>query len=255
MGGSITEGMSDDGEPSGTSGPPALAVLRGADVGDTVIVITRYFGGTKLGTGGLVAAYGASAKLVIAAMETIEKVDRVLLRIQIPYALQERVRTVFETCDALIETTEYASEVTYTLQLPCDVQSQFSEAVKNLSGGRLCPRDNRILTILQFLNRLKERTMHDKKYYTLVVWLLLGIAMLYPLLATAAAPDWENPEMIGQNKEAAHCTHIPFIDAENALQNNVASLPFYPIIKRRLEIPLGMQTRRASRGFLSARLR
>ncbi len=138
-GGSITEGMSDDGEPSGTSGPPALAVLRGADVGDTVIVITRYFGGTKLGTGGLVAAYGASAKLVIAAMETIEKVDRVLLRIQIPYALQERVRTVFETCDALIETTEYASEVTYTLQLPCDVQSQFSEAVKNLSAGACVP--------------------------------------------------------------------------------------------------------------------
>ncbi len=69
--------------------------------------------------------------------------------------------------------------------------------------------------------------MHDKKYYTLVVWLLLGIAMVYPLLATAAAPDWENPEMIGQNKEAAHCTHIPFIDAENALQNNVAPSPFY----------------------------
>src|SRR3954469_1102863 len=57
-GSSVIEGMSDDGEPSGTAGPPVLAVLRGADIGDAVLVVTRYFGGTKLGTGGLVHAYG-----------------------------------------------------------------------------------------------------------------------------------------------------------------------------------------------------
>ncbi len=56
-GASVTEGMSDDGEPPGTAGRPALAVLRGADLGDVVLVVTRYFGGTKLGTGGLVRAY------------------------------------------------------------------------------------------------------------------------------------------------------------------------------------------------------
>src|SRR5688572_19497440 len=56
-GASVIEGMSDDGEPSGTAGRPALSVLRGADLGDVVLVITRYFGGTKLGTGGLVRAY------------------------------------------------------------------------------------------------------------------------------------------------------------------------------------------------------
>src|SRR5512134_2891681 len=53
-GNSVIEGMSDDGEPSGTAGPPTLAVLRGAGIGDIVLVTTRYFGGTKLGTGGLV---------------------------------------------------------------------------------------------------------------------------------------------------------------------------------------------------------
>ena len=72
-GSSIREGMSDDGEPSGTSGPPALAVLRGTDIGDVVLVITRYFGGTKLGTGGLVSAYTAAAKAAIAILETEEK--------------------------------------------------------------------------------------------------------------------------------------------------------------------------------------
>src|SRR5947209_14285779 len=56
-GSSVNEGLSDDGEPSGTSGPPVLAVLRGTDIGDVVLVVTRYFGGTKLGTGGLSRAY------------------------------------------------------------------------------------------------------------------------------------------------------------------------------------------------------
>ncbi len=66
-GASVTEGMSDDGEPSGTAGRPALAVLRGADLGDVVLVITRYFGGTKLGTGGLVRAYTHSAQEALEA--------------------------------------------------------------------------------------------------------------------------------------------------------------------------------------------
>ena len=62
FGNSVIEGMSDDGEPSGTSGPPVLAVLRGSGIGDVIVVVTRYFGGTKLGTGGLVRAYSDAAR-------------------------------------------------------------------------------------------------------------------------------------------------------------------------------------------------
>ena len=61
-GATTTLGMSDDGEPSGTAGRPALAILRGSGLGDVVLVITRYFGGTLLGTGGLVHAYGDTAR-------------------------------------------------------------------------------------------------------------------------------------------------------------------------------------------------
>ena len=66
-GNTVTEYFSDDGEPSGTSGKPALAVLRGSGLGDAALVITRYFGGTLLGTGGLVKAYTESAQLAVRA--------------------------------------------------------------------------------------------------------------------------------------------------------------------------------------------
>ena len=73
---SVTEGMSDDGEPSGTAGRPTLAVLRGADLGDVALVTTRYFGGTKLGTGGLVRAYTQSAQEALAALRITERIEQ-----------------------------------------------------------------------------------------------------------------------------------------------------------------------------------
>src|SRR5512145_57035 len=73
-GNTVTEYFSDDGEPSGTSGKPALTVLRGSGLGDAVLVVTRYFGGTLLGTGGLVKAYTEAAQSVVNVVERGQRI-------------------------------------------------------------------------------------------------------------------------------------------------------------------------------------
>ena len=140
-GASITEAMSDDGEPSGTSGPPALAVLRGADIGDVALVITRYFGGTKLGTGGLVQAYSAAAKAALAAVETEEKVERVRLEVTLPYAVLELARRVFAQQECLIETEAFGQAVTIRFRLPIERRTALTQALHNLTAGQATPTE------------------------------------------------------------------------------------------------------------------
>src|SRR5215208_4591225 len=91
-GNTVTEYFSDDGEPSGTAGRPALAVLRGSGLGDVAVVVTRYFGGTLLGTGGLVKAYTESTQMVVNAVGRGQRVSVHVAMVAIPYNLLERVR-------------------------------------------------------------------------------------------------------------------------------------------------------------------
>jgi len=138
-GASVTEGLSDDGEPTGTAGPPVLAVLRGAQVGDTVIVVTRYFGGTKLGTGGLVRAYGDAARAAIAAMTTMEKIERRQLGLTLPYSLYERVKLMAAEYSASVDDEMFDANVTLFLTMPLEQIEAFTIAVRNLSAGRITP--------------------------------------------------------------------------------------------------------------------
>jgi uncharacterized YigZ family protein len=140
-GGSVTEGVSDDGEPAGTSGPPVLAVLRGAEVGDIVLVVSRYFGGTKLGTGGLVRAYGDSARAAIAAMTTCEKIEMRRVGLTSPYSLYERIKQLAASYSATIDGEEFDTEVTLYLTLPIDNLEPFTVAIRDLSAGKLSPVD------------------------------------------------------------------------------------------------------------------
>jgi len=86
----IVENCSDDGEPKGTSGPPILNVMRGAMLIECAILIVRYFGGIKLGTGGLVRAYGGGAKSVIKEAEIVSYIKKKLMIFKINYALVPR---------------------------------------------------------------------------------------------------------------------------------------------------------------------
>ncbi len=138
-GDSVSEGMSDDGEPSGTSGPPTLAVLRGAEIGDVALVTTRYFGGTKLGTGGLVSAYTSAAKAALEAVETELKVTRVPLRINLPYPLNEPVRRLLESHECVIEHKDYGETVIIDLLIAEERVTEFSQQLADLSAGRVRP--------------------------------------------------------------------------------------------------------------------
>ncbi len=139
FGGSVTEGMSDDGEPSGTAGPPALAVIRGANVGDVVLVITRYFGGTKLGTGGLVHAYGQTAREAVAALPTELKITRRTIGVEIPYSLYERVKILVGHYDCQLESEDFGTEILLILRIAEDDLAPFTDALRELSAGRIAP--------------------------------------------------------------------------------------------------------------------
>jgi uncharacterized YigZ family protein len=136
-GSSVTEGVSDDGEPSGTSGPPVLAALRGSGLGDAIIVVTRYFGGTKLGTGGLVAAYGAAAKEALASVEIEQKIERETISLAAPYALYEAVRRLAEECEGIFESENFGAEVEMRVSLPEERLEEFAGKLRNLSNGKL----------------------------------------------------------------------------------------------------------------------
>jgi uncharacterized YigZ family protein len=138
-GASVTEGMSDDGEPSGTSGPPALAVLRGSGIGDVVLVITRYFGGAKLGTGGLVYAYTNAAKEAVTALPIEEKVVRKLVGVTMPYTLYQRFKRLLEVYDGMLDGEEFAGDVTVYAYLPQENIPPFTDEIRELSAGQVTP--------------------------------------------------------------------------------------------------------------------
>lgn len=136
-GDSVIAHCSDDGEPSGTAGRPALAVLRGSGFGDIAVVVTRYFGGTKLGTGGLVRAYSDAVRLVVDVVPRAEKVTTHIVMITLPYRLFEKVRQAVATHYGLVIDERFSIDVTVTAQFPVDAFPTFQEALQELSAGSL----------------------------------------------------------------------------------------------------------------------
>ncbi len=136
-GSTVTKHCNDDGEPSGTAGRPMLAVLEGSGLGDIAVVVTRYWGGTKLGTGGLVRAYGDAVKAVLEALPRAEKVPTHTTMVAIPYTHLERVRLLVAEHLGLIQDEEFAADITLTIQFMQERFEDFQLALNELSHGSL----------------------------------------------------------------------------------------------------------------------
>lgn len=135
-GSSVIAHSSDNGEPSGTAGRPALAVLAGSGMADAVMVITRYFGGTKLGTGGLVKAYTESAQSVIKAVPKAKKVSIHHCEIIIPYAIYEQTARIMRKSGAKIEREVFTEEVTIQFAIPVSSYDKLSEQIIEFTRGQ-----------------------------------------------------------------------------------------------------------------------
>ncbi|MCI0393783.1 MAG: YigZ family protein [Chloroflexi bacterium] len=134
---SVIAHCNDDGEPAGTAGRPALAVLQGSGLGDAVVVVTRYFGGTKLGTGGLVRAYGDAVRAALAAAPRAAKVPTHTVMMDVPYPLFEQTRLLIAAHGGRILDEEFAAGVTMTAQFAVERFPAFQEALRELSHGAL----------------------------------------------------------------------------------------------------------------------
>jgi len=136
-GNTLTEFCSDDGEPSGTSGRPLLAVLKGSGLGNVAVVVSRHFGGTLLGTGGLVKAYSEAGRSVTGAVGRAALVPAFKASILLPYALYERVRQALEGAGALILREDFAESVTIEAEIPEEDWKSFSTRLASLSAGSI----------------------------------------------------------------------------------------------------------------------
>jgi uncharacterized YigZ family protein len=128
---------SDDGEPSGTAGRPALAVLQGSGFGDIVAVITRYFGGTKLGTGGLVRAYGDSIRMALKELPRAKKVSTTVLMFIVPYSLFEQTKIIVTGHDGLTVDENFTADVTLSVRLPDTHLECFKNRMIQLTHGQI----------------------------------------------------------------------------------------------------------------------
>jgi uncharacterized YigZ family protein len=129
-------GMSDDGEPSGTAGRPILEVLRHHDLDGVLAAVVRYYGGVKLGAGGLVRAYADSIARVLQDAPRIERIAQTLLTVEIGYPDEARVRRWIEQEAYTLANSAYEMEVRLTVNLPVTAVEKARDALRDMTQGR-----------------------------------------------------------------------------------------------------------------------
>ena len=131
-----TVGMSDDGEPHGTAGRPMLNVLAHSELGDVAVVVTRYFGGTKLGKGGLVRAYSSGVQHALGAVDVVDKVERTSIIVRLDYTFVEQVKRLLPDHEAEVTDEKFGAEATFGLRVPTEQVEGLVETLQNLTRGK-----------------------------------------------------------------------------------------------------------------------
>lgn len=126
----------DDGEPSGTAGPPILRQLDARDLTNVLVIVTRYFGGTELGTGGLVRAYGEAADRALSQASLVERVVRTPVRLRFEYDDTTPARTVLRRFDATIMDSQYTDVTEWTVGVRASEVDPFVDAFTNALSAR-----------------------------------------------------------------------------------------------------------------------
>ena len=126
---------SDDGEPQGTSGMPTLTVFRAQEIQNVLCIVTRYFGGILLGTGGLVRAYSQAAKMALAAAGIAQVREWEELLIACPYGMYEKVRRELELAGAVVTSADFAADVSLEALLEKEKSEALNRRLQELSSG------------------------------------------------------------------------------------------------------------------------
>ncbi|PJC85107.1 YigZ family protein [Vibrio sp. HA2012] len=134
---SMLWGFSDDGEPSGTAGKPILAQLSGSGIGEITAVVTRYSGGIKLGTGGLVRAYGGGVQQALKTLQTLEKKITVILNLQLDYAFMPLVQSMISQFDASQRDTDFGQQVVMLVEIEKCHVADFTQTIINKSSAKI----------------------------------------------------------------------------------------------------------------------
>tara|TARA_R110001583_G_scaffold7158_15_gene35772 strand:+ start:3889 stop:4506 length:618 start_codon:yes stop_codon:yes gene_type:complete len=134
---SLGYGYSDDGEPSGTAGKPMLAVLQGGGIGQVCVVVVRYFGGTKLGTGGLQRAYADSVRQALIFLQAKTKIAMAAKTLACQYSEVDDVFHIISQAEGQVVEQEYLQEVQFSLLIPEAKLALVAEKLQTLSAGRL----------------------------------------------------------------------------------------------------------------------
>ncbi len=127
-------GMGDDGEPSGTAGKPILNVLQHKGVGDVMVIVVRYFGGIKLGAGGLTRAYSGAAQAVMEVLPVAQQVAQTDIHIQASFALEQPLRHWVGMAEGLVVQVNYGEQIEMQVQVPSVNLDSFQGTLNGFSG-------------------------------------------------------------------------------------------------------------------------